>query len=68
MTTCNLCGKGNNEVEFVFRGVNGAVCSDCVELLSKELNKLRLTKAIEDYMNKLIEKKLIANAGEKNKL
>lgn len=65
MTTCNLCGKENKEVEFIFRGVNGAVCSDCVELLSKELSKLRLTKTIEEYMNKLIEKKLIENASEK---
>ena len=68
MTACNLCGKENKEVEFVFKGVNGAVCSDCVELLSKELSKLRLTKIVEEYMNKLIEKKLTENASEENKL
>lgn len=38
---CSVCGKTNREVEHVFAGRKGNVCSECVDLCAGLLDRIR---------------------------
>lgn len=38
---CSVCGKTNREVERVFAGRKGNICSECVDLCARLLDEIR---------------------------
>jgi len=65
---CSFCGKNSKEVDKFFSGKNGSlICSDCIKIANKILEKEEEEKLIENYnntINKLKPKEIFSKLSE----
>jgi ATP-dependent Clp protease ATP-binding subunit ClpX len=65
---CSFCGKSSKEVDKFFSGKNGSlICSDCIKIANKILEKEEEEKLIENYnntINKLKPKEIFSKLSE----
>ncbi len=65
---CSFCGKNSKEVDKFFSGKNGSlICSDCIKIANKILEKEEEEKLLENYnntINKLKPKEIFSKLSE----
>ncbi|WP_448589868.1 ATP-dependent Clp protease ATP-binding subunit ClpX [Thermodesulfobium sp.] len=65
---CSFCGRSSKEVDKFFSGKNGAlICSDCIKIANKILEREEREKLLENYnntINKLKPKEIFEKLSE----
>lgn len=47
---CNICGRSAGEVDYLLRGLDGNICSDCIMMCYKILHEDKTTEEMEDFV------------------
>ncbi len=47
---CNICGRSSEEVNYLLRGIDGNICSDCIRMCHKILNEDNNKVEMEDFV------------------
>jgi len=47
---CNICGRNASEVDYLLRGLDGNICSDCIMMCYKILHEDKSTEEMEDFV------------------
>ncbi|MCF7912435.1 MAG: ATP-dependent Clp protease ATP-binding subunit ClpX [Candidatus Cloacimonetes bacterium] len=47
---CNICGRSSGDVDYLLRGLDGNICSDCIEMCYKILHEDKSLEEMEDFV------------------
>ena len=47
---CNICGRTAGEVDYLLRGLDGNICSDCIMMCYKILHEDKSAEEMEDFI------------------
>jgi ATP-dependent Clp protease ATP-binding subunit ClpX len=47
---CNICGRSAGDVDYLLRGLDGNICSDCIEMCYKILHEDKSQEEMEDFV------------------